>query len=121
MEKILILDSNSLMNRAFYAIPALSNNEGVYTNAIYGFTNMLFKLQSEIKPEFIVAAFDKSAPTFRHREFTEYKAGRKKMPSELGGQFPLIKEILTNLGVDIYEQDGFEADDVIGTIAKKSC
>lgn len=120
MEKILILDSNSLMNRAFYAIPALSNNEGVYTNAIYGFTNMLFKLQSEIKPEFIVAAFDKSAPTFRHREFTEYKAGRKKMPSELGGQFPLIKEILTNLGVDIYEQDGFEADDVIGTIAKKA-
>ena len=120
MEKILILDSNSLMNRAFYAIPALSNNEGVYTNAIYGFTNMLFKLQSEIKPEFIVAAFDKSAPTFRHREFTEYKAGRKKMPNELGGQFPLIKEILTNLGVDIYEQDGFEADDVIGTIAKKA-
>ena len=120
MEKILILDSNSLMNRAFYALPPLTNSEGVHTNAIYGFTNMLFKMQEEIKPDYIVAAFDKKAPTFRHKEYEDYKSGRKKMPPELAEQFPIIKELLTLMGINIYEIDGFEADDIIGTVSRLS-
>ena len=118
MERLLILDSNSLMNRAFYAIPPLTNSEGIHTNAVYGFTNMLFKMKEEIKPDYIVAAFDRKAPTFRHKEYEDYKAGRKKMPPELGEQFPIIKELLNLLAVNIYEIDGFEADDIIGTLAK---
>lgn len=118
MERLLILDSNSLMNRAFYAIPPLTNSEGIHTNAVYGFTNMLFKMKEEIKPDYIVATFDRKAPTFRHKEYEDYKAGRKKMPPELGEQFPLIKEVLNLLAINIYEIDGFEADDIIGTLAK---
>lgn len=118
MEKLLILDSNSLMNRAFYALPPLTNSEGINTNAIYGFTNMLIKLKEELKPDYIVAAFDRKAPTFRHNEYEDYKAGRKKMPPELAEQFPLIKELLELLAINIYEIDGFEADDIIGTVAK---
>lgn len=118
MDKLLILDSNSLMNRAFYALPPLTNSEGVHTNAIYGFTNMLFKLKDEINPDYIVATFDKKAPTFRHKEYEEYKAGRKKMPPELAEQFPIIKDILNLMAINIYEIDGFEADDIIGTLAK---
>ena len=118
MERVLILDSNSLLNRAFYAIPPLTNNEGIHTNAVYGFTNMLFKMKEEIKPDYIVAAFDRKAPTFRHKEYEDYKAGRKKMPPELGEQFPIIKEVLNLLSVNIYEIDGFEADDIIGTLAQ---
>ena len=117
MEKLLILDSNSLMNRAFYALPPLTNSEGISTNAIYGFMNMLLKMKEEIKPNYIVAAFDRKAPTFRHKEYSDYKAGRKKMPAELAMQFPIIKDILKNLAIEIYEIDGFEADDIIGTVA----
>ena len=76
MERLLILDSNSLLNRAFYAIPPLTNSEGIHTNAVYGFTNMLFKMKEEIKPDYIVAAFDRKAPTFRHKEYEDYKAGK---------------------------------------------
>ncbi|MBD7912189.1 MULTISPECIES: DNA polymerase I [Clostridium] len=118
MERLLILDSNSLMNRAFYALPPLTNSEGIHTNAIYGFTNMLLKMKEEFKPDYIVSAFDRKAPTFRHVEYDEYKAGRKKMPDELREQFPLIKEILELLSINIYEIDGFEADDIIGTVAR---
>ena len=118
MERLLILDSNSLMNRAFYALPPLTNSEGVHTNAILGFSNMLLKMKEEIKPDYIVAAFDRKAKTFRHKEFEDYKAGRKKMPEELSEQFPLVKELLELLSINIYEIDGFEADDIIGTVAK---
>ena len=118
MEKLLILDSNSLLNRAFYAIPPLTNSEGIHTNAVFGFTNMLFKMKEEIKPDYIVAAFDRKAPTFRHIEYEDYKAGRKKMPPELAEQFPIIKDVLNLLAVNIYEIDGFEADDIIGTLAR---
>lgn len=118
MERLLILDSNSLLNRAFYAIPTLTNNEGIHTNAVFGFTNMLFKMKEEIKPDYIVAAFDRKAPTFRHKEYEDYKAGRKKMPPELAEQFPIIKDVLNLLAVNIYEIDGFEADDIIGTLAR---
>lgn len=116
-EKLLILDGNSLLNRAFYALPPLTNMEGLHTNAIYGFTNMLFKMKEEIKPDYIVCAFDKKAPTFRHEEYKEYKAGRKKMPPELSEQFPVVKELLNKLAIDIFEIDGFEADDLIGTLS----
>ncbi|MEG2290870.1 MAG: DNA polymerase I [Clostridium sp.] len=118
MERLLILDSNSLLNRAFFAIPPLTTSEGVNTNAVYGFANMLFKLKDELKPDYIVAAFDRKGPTFRHKEFDEYKAGRKKMAPELAEQFPLIKEILSLLSITIHEIDGFEADDIIGSLAK---
>ena len=101
MEKLLILDSNSLMNRAFYALPPLTNSDGLTTNAIYGFTNMLLKMKEEIKPDYIVAAFDRKAPTFRHKEYEDYKAGRKKMPPELFEQFPVIKELLNLKNVSI--------------------
>ncbi|GAA0077610.1 DNA polymerase I [Clostridium sp. CTA-5] len=118
MKRLLILDSNSLMNRAFYALPPLTNSEGINTNAIYGFTNMLFKMKDEINPDSIIATFDRKAPTFRHKEYEEYKAGRKKMPPELGEQFPIIKELLKFMGIKTFEIDGFEADDLIGTISK---
>ncbi|WP_035288271.1 DNA polymerase I [Clostridium sp. KNHs214] len=116
-EKLLILDGNSLMFRSFYALPELTNAEGVHTNAIYGFLSMLFKMKEEIKPDYIVCAFDKKAPTFRHKEYSEYKAGRKKMPPELVEQMPIIKEILNKLAIDIFEIEGFEADDLIGTLS----
>lgn len=118
MEKLLILDSNALLNRAFYAIPELTNSEGIHTNAVYGFVNMLFKMKEELKPDYIVATFDKKGPTFRHKEYEEYKAGRKKMPPELAEQFPIIKEVLDLMGITKYELEGFEADDIIGSLAK---
>ncbi|WP_426349573.1 DNA polymerase I [Alloiococcus sp. CFN-8] len=117
MEKILLLDSNSIMNRAFYALPPLTNSEGIHTNAVYGFVNMLFKLYEEIKPDYVVAAFDRKAPTFRHTEYADYKAGRKKMPPELAEQFPIIKEVFEAMGIKKFEIDGYEADDLIGTLA----
>ena len=118
MERLLILDSNSLLNRAFYAIPELTTSDGIHTNAVYGFTNMLFKMKEELKPDYIVAAFDRKGPTFRHKEYEDYKAGRKKMPPELAEQFPIVKELLDLLSISKYEIDGFEADDIIGSLAK---
>lgn len=117
-ETLLILDGNSLMFRAFYALPLLTNSEGLHTNALYGFTNMLIRMKEEIAPDYIVTAFDRKAPTFRHDEYKEYKAGRKKMPPELAEQFPIVKELLKMMAIDIFEIDGFEADDLIGTLAK---
>lgn len=118
MKKLLILDSNSLMNRAFYALPPMNNSDGINTNAIYGFVNMLLKMKEEIGPDSIIATFDLKAPTFRHKEYAEYKAGRNKMPPELAEQFPIIKELLKFMGIKIFEIEGFEADDLIGTVSK---
>ena len=118
MERLLILDSNSLLNRAFYAIPELTTTDGIHTNAVYGFANMLFKMKEELKPDYVVAAFDRKGPTFRHKEYKDYKAGRKKMPEELAEQFPLTKDLLNLLSITIYEMDGYEADDIIGSLAK---
>ncbi|AEB75544.1 DNA polymerase I [Clostridium botulinum] len=117
-ERLLILDGHSLMYRAFFALPPLTNKEGIHTNAIYGFIKMLLKMKEEIKPNYIVTAFDKKAPTFRHKEYEDYKAGRAKMPSELNEQFPIVKEILNKLAINIFEIDGFEADDLIGTLSQ---
>lgn len=118
MKKLLILDSNSLMNRAFYALPPLTNSDGINTNAIYGFINMLLKMKDEVKPDSIIATFDLKAPTFRHKEYADYKAGRNKMPPELAEQFPIIKELFKSMGIKIFEVEGFEADDLIGTVSK---
>lgn len=118
-EKMVIIDGNSLMNRAYYALPPLTNSKGVNTNAVYGFTGMILKIMDEIKPDYIVTAFDRKAPTFRHVKYSEYKAGRKKMPPELNEQFPIVKEVLKAFNIGIYELDGFEADDIIGTVSKR--
>ncbi|SDK23657.1 DNA polymerase I [Natronincola ferrireducens] len=117
-DRIIIIDGNSLINRAFYALPPLMTKEGHHTNAIYGFITMLFKVIEEYQPQYIGVAFDKKAPTFRHKEFKEYKAGRKKMPPELGEQMEPLKEVLDALRIYRIEIEGFEADDLIGTLAK---
>ena len=120
MSRLLIIDSNSLMNRAFYANPDFITSRGQHTGAVYGFINMLMKIKGDLNPDYMVAAFDRKAPTFRHLEYEEYKAGRKRMPEELAEQFPIIKEVLEHMAVDILEIDGFEADDIIGTLSLKA-
>ena len=119
MDKTLvIIDGNSIINRAFYALPEMSNKEGLKTNAIYGFTNMLLKIIDTYNPTHISVAFDRKSPTFRHIEFKEYKAGRKKMPDELREQFEPLKELLDKFNIHRLEIDGYEADDIIGTVSK---
>lgn len=117
-KRIVIIDGNSLINRAFYALPPLTTKEGQHTNAIYGFMTMLFKVMEEYRPQYIGVAFDKKAPTFRHKEYDAYKAGRKKMPPELAEQMEPLKEVLDALNIYRIEIEGFEADDLIGTLAK---
>ncbi|MGL4911357.1 MAG: DNA polymerase I [Romboutsia sp.] len=117
-KKLVIIDGNSIINRAFYALPEMNNKEGLKTNAIYGFTTMLFKIIDTYKPTHISVAFDRKAPTFRHIEFKEYKAGRKKMPDELRVQFEPLKELLDKFNINRLEIDGYEADDIIGTVSK---
>lgn len=117
MARLLVIDSNSIMNRAFYANPDFTTSTGLHTGAVYGFMNMLLKIREDIAPDYIVAAFDRPGKTFRHDEYEDYKAGRKGMPDELAQQFPVIKELLSYFAVDILEIDGFEADDVIGTLS----
>lgn len=115
--KLLVIDGNSIMNRAFYGIRLLSNKKGVFTNAITGFMNIYLKLIDAYKPDCAAAAFDLKAPTFRHKMYGEYKAGRHAMPDELAVQMPLIKEILRALGVKVVECEGYEADDILGTLS----
>lgn len=117
-EKILLIDGHSILNRAFYALPVLTNSEGTPTNAILGFLNIMFKIIDEEKPQYLAVAFDVHHPTFRHEMFEEYKGTRKSMPDELRVQVPIIKEVLQAMGVKILERPGFEADDILGTIAK---
>ncbi|MDR0879513.1 MAG: DNA polymerase I [Clostridioides sp.] len=121
MDKTLvIIDGNSIINRAFYALPDMSNGEGLKTNAVYGFTTMLLKIIDTYKPTHISVAFDRKAPTFRHLEYDEYKAGRKKMPEELAQQFDPLKELLDTFKINRLEIDGYEADDIIGTVSKSA-
>lgn len=118
MKKLLILDSNSILNRAFYGVRYLSAKDGTPTNAIYGFLNILLKLIKEQEPDYICAAFDVKAPTFRHKQYEGYKAQRKPMPEGLAAQMPLAKDVLRAMGVTILEKEGYEADDIIGTVAR---
>ena len=117
MEKFLLVDGNSLLNRAFYALPVLSTASGEYTNAVYGFFNMLFNMMDRLEPEYAAVAFDRKEPTFRHKEYLEYKAGRKPMPDELIPQFPLLKSALEEANIPFIEMPGFEADDLLGTLS----
>ncbi|MDD3285254.1 MAG: DNA polymerase I [Patescibacteria group bacterium] len=119
--KFIIIDGNALIHRSFHAIPpTLTTKDGLLVNAVYGFTNFILKAFIELKPEFVVLTLDRPAPTFRHEEYVEYKATRTKAPDELYEQIPLVKEVAQALDIPIFEKDGFEADDLIGTITKES-
>ena len=120
MSKLLLIDGHSILNRAFYGVPDLTNSEGIHTNAMYGFLNIMFKFIDEEKPDYVTVAFDLSAPTFRHKVYDGYKGTRKPMLPELRQQVPLMKELLTAMNITIVEKEGFEADDILGTIAKNS-
>ena len=116
-KKIILVDSNNIAYRAFYALPqTIATSAGTMTNAVFGFTSMILKLLEEQKPDIIICAFDSKGPTFRHELFEEYKATRKKMPDELIGQMPLIKEVLESLNITVLAMEGFEADDIIATL-----
>lgn len=117
-KKIVLIDGHSILNRAFYGVPDLTNSEGLHTNAIYGFINILFKILEEEKPDYLTVAFDVNQPTFRHEMFHEYKGTRKPMPHELREQVPVVKDVLKAMGICIMESPGFEADDVLGTLAR---
>ena len=117
--KLLAIDGNSIMNRAFYGIKLLSNSKGQFTNALTGFMNIYLKEIGEVKPDCVAVAFDLKAPTFRHKANAAYKANRKGMPEELAQQMPVIKELLGDLGIKIVQCEGYEADDILGTLAKK--
>ena len=119
MDKLVLIDGNSIMNRAFYGIMGskmLTTKDGKYTNAVYGFLAILFKLLEDIDPNYLVVAFDLKAPTARHKLYEGYKANRHGMPDELAEQMPMIKEILTAMNIDIGEMEGYEADDVLRNI-----
>ena len=117
-KRLIIIDGNSIINRAFFALPEMNNKEGLKTNAIYGFTTMLFKIIDTYKPTHISVAFDRKAPTFRHLEYEDYKAGRKKMDDALKVQFEPLKRLLDKFKINRLEIDGYEADDIIGTVSK---
>ena len=119
-EKIVLIDGHSILNRAFYGVPDLTNADGLHTNAVYGFLNIMFKILDQEKPEYLTVAFDVHAPTFRHEMFEEYKGTRKPMAEELRQQVPVIKEVLQAMGVKIVEKAGLEADDILGTISRMS-
>ena len=119
MKKLVLIDSNALIHRAFHALPPLTNRKGELTNAVYGFSSVLIKVINELKPDYMAATFDLAAPTFRHIEYDQYKAKRPKAPDELYEQIPKTKDVLNAFGIPVLEKEGFEADDIIGTVAKK--
>lgn len=120
LNKLVLIDGNSIINRAFYGVPTLTNQEGIHTNAIYGFLNIMFKILKEEEPTHFAIAFDLKAPTFRHKMYDAYKGTRKPMPDELREQVPLLKELLDKMGICIVQKEGFEADDILGTLAKRA-
>ena len=119
-KKLILIDGNSLVHRAFHAIPPLTTGMGQHTNAVYGFTTMFLRLLEDERPDYLAVAFDKGKVTFRHGEFEDYKANRTETPDELRSQFPLVKELLEAYRVPIFEQEGYEADDLLGTLARKA-
>ena len=120
MKKLVLIDGHSILHRAFYGVPDLTNSEGLHTNAVYGFLNILFKILEEENPDYLTVAFDVHAPTFRHEIYKEYKGTRKPMPEELQEQVPVLKEVLGAMGIKMMEQPGLEADDILGTLAKRA-
>ena len=119
-EKIVLIDGHSIINRAFYGVPDLTNSDGLHTNAIYGFLNIMFRILDEEKPDYLAVAFDLKAPTFRHQMYDAYKGTRKPMPEELREQVPVLKEVLQAMGIPLLMKEGFEADDLLGTAARVS-
>ena len=119
-QKLVLIDGHSILNRAFYGVPDLTNAEGLHTNAIYGFLNIMFKILEEEKPQYLAVAFDLKTPTFRHKRYAAYKGTRKPMPDELRQQVPVMKEVLAAMGILTMEQEGYEADDILGTMAKRA-
>ena len=119
-EKIVLIDGHSIINRAFYGVPDLTNSDGLHTNAIYGFLNIMFRILDEEKPDYLAVAFDLKAPTFRHLMYDAYKGTRKPMPEELREQVPVLKEVLQAMGIPLLMKEGFEADDLLGTAARVS-
>ena len=120
MKKLVLIDGNALVHRAYHAIPPLTTKKGEIVNAVYGFISILFKVLNDLKPDYVAATFDLAGPTFRHEEFGEYKATRAKAPQELYDQLGRVKQVLGALNIPIYEKSGYEADDVIGALAKQS-
>ena len=118
-EKLVLIDGHSILNRAFYGVPELTNSEGLHTNAVYGFLNILFKILAEEQPQYLAVAFDLKAPTFRHKMYDAYKGTRKPQPPQLHEQVPVMKEVLTAMGVPLLMKEGYEADDLLGTVAKR--
>ncbi len=116
--KLVLIDGHSIINRAFYGVPLLSNAEGLHTNGIYGFLNILFKILDEEKPDYLCVAFDVKEPTFRHKMYTEYKGTRKPMPQELREQVPVLQEVLSAMQIAVVKKGGYEADDILGTLAR---
>lgn len=119
-KRLIVIDSNSIIHRAFHALPALTTKKGDLVNAVYGFLLVFFRAIKDFKPDFVAAAFDFPGPTFRHQKYKEYKAKRPPAPEQLYQQIPKIKEILKSFNVQIFEKEGFEADDIIGTISKQA-
>ena len=117
-KRLIVIDSNSIIHRAYHALPPLTTKKGELVGAVYGFLLVFLKAIKEFKPDFVIACFDVKGPTFRHEKYQEYKAKRPKAPDELYQQIPKVKEVLEAFNVPIYEKQGFEADDIIGTIAK---
>ncbi len=123
MARLVLIDGNSILNRAYYGIAGthmLQTEDGTYTNAVYGFLAIMFKILDSLNPEYMAVAFDMRAPTFRHKMYEEYKGTRKGMPDELAMQMPLIKEVLNAMNIKIIEKEGYEADDILGTLATKA-
>jgi len=119
MKKLVLIDANAIIHKAFYALPDLTNRKGEQINAIYGFSSILLKIINDLKPDYIAAAYDLPGPTFRHKEYKDYKAKRIKKPDELIEQIPKTKEILKGFNILVLEKKSFEADDIIGTVAKQ--
>ena len=120
LNKIMLLDGHSLMNRAFYGLPVLTNSAGEYTNGVLGFLNIMLRYVEEEQPTHLLVAFDRKEPTFRHLQYKEYKGTRKPMPEELREQIPRIKEVLTSMEIPVVTQAGIEADDILGTIGHEA-
>lgn len=120
MERLVIIDGNALIHRAYHALPPLKTKQGKLVNAVYGFTSILLRVMRELQPDYLAATFDLAGPTFRHLDYQDYKATRVKPAQELYDQIPLIKKIVKSLNIPIYQKKGFEADDLIGTIVQKT-
>jgi len=119
MKKLVIIDSYALVHRSYHALPPLVSPEGILVNGVYGFMLFFLKMVNDLKPDYIVATFDMAAPTFRHEEYKEYKAKRVKMPDNFYEQVQIVKDLLYAFNVPVLEKEGYEADDIIGTIAEK--